>query len=223
VSYPVSQLLTANIESFAEALRATVTDGVSIGHPCCGVHDCKMPLASQRSRFCPQHDYMKQVCSVTMCSQPCNAGYKTCSIPEHRQLEAAGNERRTAMFQLRKRLERLNSPHIEDALWSAASAQEAEQGDDPIPVAECDDKPPEGNAKLRIRLNRRRTHNEQLCVSTCGVILGRATFFGSEAVNGVVVNSVFLLSLILCLTTAALPPKTIPYTPVTARRHVFRQ
>jgi hypothetical protein len=32
---------------------------------------------------------------------------------------------------------------------------------------------------------RRRTHNEELCVASCGVILGRATCYGSEAPNGV--------------------------------------
>lgn len=41
---------------------------------------------------------------------------------------------------------------------------------------ECDDKPEEGNRKVRARLGRRWTHNEQLCVATCGVILGCATF-----------------------------------------------
>ncbi|KAJ7702176.1 hypothetical protein B0H16DRAFT_1902481 [Mycena metata] len=49
----------------------------------------------------------------------------------------------------------------------------------------CDGKPETGNRTVRARFGRRRTHNEQLCVGSCGVILGRATFYGSEAPNGV--------------------------------------
>ncbi|KAJ7125515.1 hypothetical protein C8R43DRAFT_1090555 [Mycena crocata] len=49
----------------------------------------------------------------------------------------------------------------------------------------CDGKPETGNRSVRARFGRRRTHNEELCVASCGVILGRATFYGSEAPNGV--------------------------------------
>ncbi|KAF8054208.1 hypothetical protein FPV67DRAFT_1569119 [Lyophyllum atratum] len=48
----------------------------------------------------------------------------------------------------------------------------------------CDGKSQMGNS-VRARFGRRRTHSEQLCVASCGVILGRATFYGSEAPNGV--------------------------------------
>nr|GAT48907.1 predicted protein [Mycena chlorophos] len=50
----------------------------------------------------------------------------------------------------------------------------------------CPDKPESGNKKVRARFGHRRTHNEELCVMSCGVIVGRATFDGSEAPNGVV-------------------------------------
>lgn len=52
----------------------------------------------------------------------------------------------------------------------------------------CDGKPDTGNRNVRARFGRRWTHNEQLCVASCGVILGRATFYGSEAPNGVCVR-----------------------------------
>ncbi|KAI0351937.1 hypothetical protein OH77DRAFT_1461005 [Trametes cingulata] len=38
---------------------------------------------------------------------------------------------------------------------------------------------------IRARFGQRRTHNEQLIQRPCGVILSRATLFGSEAVSGV--------------------------------------
>ncbi|PPQ76766.1 hypothetical protein CVT26_000266 [Gymnopilus dilepis] len=49
----------------------------------------------------------------------------------------------------------------------------------------CNGKPETGNRSAKARFGRRRTHNEELCVASCGVILGRATFYGSEAPNGV--------------------------------------
>jgi hypothetical protein len=52
-------------------------------------------------------------------------------------------------------------------------------------LAQCDGKNAKGNVKRRARFGRRWTHNEELCVASCGVIIGRATFFGSEAPNGV--------------------------------------
>jgi len=63
------------------------------------------------------------------------------------------------------------------------------QGDDEDTVIDedgvCDGKSDTGNKSVRARFGRRRTHNEELCVGSCGVILGRATFYGSEAPNGV--------------------------------------
>jgi hypothetical protein len=48
--------------------------------------------------------------------------------------------------------------------------------------------------KIRGRLSRRWTHNEQLIVRCCGIILSRATFFGSEAITAVKVCCALRLS-----------------------------
>ncbi|KAH9965569.1 hypothetical protein BGW80DRAFT_1254963 [Lactifluus volemus] len=48
-----------------------------------------------------------------------------------------------------------------------------------------DDESEMGNYTVKARFGRKRTHNEELCVASCGVILGRAAFFGSEGPNGV--------------------------------------
>lgn len=37
----------------------------------------------------------------------------------------------------------------------------------------------------RVCLSRKRTHNDQLAVATCGVILGRETFYNAESVSAV--------------------------------------
>ena len=41
---------------------------------------------------------------------------------------------------------------------------------------------------LKGRFSRRWTHNEQLFVRCCGIIISRATFYGSEGVSGVKVR-----------------------------------
>ena len=53
--------------------------------------------------------------------------------------------------------------------------------------ATCPDKPNTGNRKLRAQFGRKRTHNEQIIVAPCGVIIARATLYGAEAITSVMV------------------------------------
>jgi hypothetical protein len=43
--------------------------------------------------------------------------------------------------------------------------------------------------KLQVQFGRKRTHNEQLFVAPCGVIVARETFFYSEAPSAVIVSA----------------------------------
>lgn len=52
----------------------------------------------------------------------------------------------------------------------------------------CPDKPDAGNRRIRAQFGRKRTHNEQVIVAPCGVIIARATFFGAEALKTVAVR-----------------------------------
>lgn len=66
--------------------------------------------------------------------------------------------------------------------------------------------------KLKMRFGRWHTHNEELCVMSCGMILGQVTFYGAEGLNGVQVC--FFISLTtfdLCLFIAVLE-RSIPYS-----------
>lgn len=105
------------------------------------------------------------------------------------------------MFQLKHRLARLkvsqpDNAFTQDALspghsTDLAQGSIAHTGDEDILVEAtglCTGKSDVGNKAPRARFGRRRTHNEELCVASCGVILGRATFYGSEAPNGVRVS-----------------------------------
>ncbi|KAF9537886.1 hypothetical protein CPC08DRAFT_824680 [Agrocybe pediades] len=62
-------------------LQAAVTDGDTIGHPCCAVHDCKIPLLSNRDHYCPQHtrEYHNR-CAVTDCTATREDGFRTCKV-----------------------------------------------------------------------------------------------------------------------------------------------
>ena len=158
-------------------MRAVVMDGITIGRPCCGVHDCKESLPSQRARYCPKHAGLDAFCVVVGCTTQAEPKFQTCSEPTHRALEDTSG--RSALFVLRRRLERLRASAVEDG--GQGTTDELIDVDDD---GECPSKPDSGNMKPRARFGRRRTHNEQLIVATCGTILGRATMFGSEGVDG---------------------------------------
>ncbi|KAF4614627.1 hypothetical protein D9613_003186 [Agrocybe pediades] len=168
-------------------IQAAVCDGITIGHPCCAVHDCKAPLATHRARFCDNH--LRQYgskCAVRECSDEKEKGFRTC--PAHRSLEAAYFSKNTSVSQLRKRLQRARSHYG----FSHGEESDEDEGEEVIVEAilpntgpDCDGKSSEGNKKVKAYFGRRRTHNEQIIMRPCGVILSRATFFGSEAVSGV--------------------------------------
>ncbi len=167
------------------AMRAVVVDGITIGCPCCSVHDCQNPLPSQCARFCHTHSELNNECAVVGCHQHVTPGNQTCADPSHRTLEDPG--RRSALFVLRRRLERLRTSALDDESGST------EELTDYNADGECPSKSDEGNTKPRARFGRRRTHNEQLVVATCGVILGRATMFGSEGIDGVMVCTPYII------------------------------
>ncbi|KAJ7429546.1 hypothetical protein B0H11DRAFT_2405433 [Mycena galericulata] len=72
-----------------------------------------------------------------------------------------------------------------EELNTAARLDSDDSDNEEIEYPGCDGKPEKGNRVLRARFGRKRTHNEQLNCFSCGIIAGRATFFGSEAPNGV--------------------------------------
>ncbi|EIN04542.1 hypothetical protein PUNSTDRAFT_76162 [Punctularia strigosozonata HHB-11173 SS5] len=164
-------------------LRAAVMDGITLGHPCCSIHNCTQPLINNRAHFCLMHEYMKYECSVTDCnaiipSLEYQAGFRTCSDPDHRDLERSKRDRQKAFFQLRRLLQKQGIVQPADSMDSGTSIAEPPE-DEP-----CDGKPDDGNQVPKIRLGRRRTHNEQLIFCCCGVIAARATMFGAESITG---------------------------------------
>ncbi|KAG2743488.1 hypothetical protein P692DRAFT_201886487 [Suillus brevipes Sb2] len=171
-------------------IQAAVCDGNTIRHPCCAVHDCKVPLMTNRHRFCPDHQDLNQRCAVDGCDELNASGFRTCANADHQALEDAYFKPAKALFQLRARLKRAGVTLPLDSVPSptdsgSSNPNSAEEDLEVIVDSECDGKPENGNKHLRARFGRRRTHNEQLIMRPCGVILARATFFGSEAVSAV--------------------------------------
>lgn len=108
-------------------------------------------------------------------------GHRTCDDKEHCALENAYFQRSKALFQLCDKLKQSGVSVPSDSV--AANISE----DTEIEI-ECEGKSEGGNRQLHAIFGCRRTHNEQLILCSCGIILSRTTLYGSEAVSAVYVS-----------------------------------
>lgn len=180
-------------------IQAAVCDGDTIGCRTCNVHNCTILLENQCARFCPTHDYMNSLCAVTGCGSQNVGGKQTCINAEHQALEEAYFSKGKALFQLKGRLRKARAangtgdsiPNMTADVSDMVDNVEEDDSDDAlveIDLGGCDGKPDGGNWKLKAYFARRCTHNEQLIMRPCGVILSRATFYGAEAISSVHVS-----------------------------------
>lgn len=185
-------LLTYEI-TFLVMVNAAVTDGVTIGHPCCASHNCKSPLESNRNRFCHGCEYKEKICSVKGCEDQVEAGHQTCTIKSHRAAEGRYFDRGQAMFQLRARLERARVSNPTNS-FGAEGSNDMDGGEEDVSDDDVHKNPKsdEGNKKTKAQFGRKRTHNEQVLLYTCGYVIGRATSYGSESLYSVKVSEPFM-------------------------------
>ncbi|KAG2012844.1 hypothetical protein CC2G_009809 [Coprinopsis cinerea AmutBmut pab1-1] len=192
-----------------EFFRVVVVDGVTVGRPCCGVHNCKNPLTSNKDRFCSSHQSHTRICCIVTCTASAVAGRRTCGDRAHQKVEDLYLERGTARFQLQQQLQRARVAHpessepdpaprpfdaeplsefvVEGANVTNISVAAAPGGDAPLPPPASPSEPTTSTPKrVRAQFGRRRTHNEQVLVAPCGVIIGRETFYGAEGIGSVV-------------------------------------
>ena len=103
---------------FSEWIRVILSDGITIGRPCCGVRHCTEPLENvKKDRFCPGHKYRLEICAVEGCEERAASDFLTCTIPSHRELEGKRRARNGANFQLKSQIQRptvSNPPDEED-------------------------------------------------------------------------------------------------------------
>jgi hypothetical protein len=160
---------------------------------------------------------MELECSVVGCSNLAQKPFKTCSIASCRALEDTYDIRKTAMFQLQRRLPNFKDSYIKDSYGPLdpisrstsstavgiddagfmegnvdADFSDDELGEDDKLISAANPAipapAPPAAGKNRTQFGRRRTHNEQLCVGSCGIVVGRKTFFGSEGIENVLVS-----------------------------------
>ncbi|KAJ7705216.1 hypothetical protein B0H16DRAFT_1346377, partial [Mycena metata] len=165
-------------------LRSNITDGTTMGHYSCTVHDCQNRLRTVKDSFCAEHQALKKQCCITTCTAAAQVGFRTCALTDHRNAELYHYQRGKAMFQLKARLQRAKGSTPSNLL-PALDGENVADGDDEETEYVCDGKSSQGNRIIRAFFGRRSTHNEQLSCWSCGIIAGRATFFGSEAPNAV--------------------------------------
>ncbi|KAJ8693235.1 hypothetical protein PTI98_010474 [Pleurotus ostreatus] len=167
-------------------IQAAVCDGNNMGHPCCGVHDCKTPLVSRNDRFCPNHRKRNLKCAIDDCDAPICGRFRTCEDPTHRQLESRYFAKGVSVPQLHSRLLRATGVVVPND--STALHGDATEPDEHGVIESCEEKPiAPGYTKRKLRacFGTNYTHTELLFMRPCGVILSRATLYGSEAISAV--------------------------------------
>src|ERR1700728_1921002 len=107
-------------------VEAAVTDGLTIGHPCCTAFACPLALSSNRHQFCNTHSPLRLQCAISSCSRPVvqhsktvdgrlvTTTMKTCDDPMHQEMERLNKEQSKANFQLSQKLMRQNVSHPND-------------------------------------------------------------------------------------------------------------
>jgi hypothetical protein len=166
-----------------------VTNGVTVGHPCCAEHNCHEPLLNNQDRFCQQHLSLSNICSIIRCERAMIPSTKTCDLASHQAVEKAYTVRGQSHFQL---LDRLRRAQISNPLNSIPedTGETPDPDEEDFEASEAPEesaKPTQPSRKLHTRFGRKQTHNEQLIVAPCGIILSRETFYGAEGPATVVV------------------------------------
>ncbi|KAK7026535.1 hypothetical protein R3P38DRAFT_2527960 [Favolaschia claudopus] len=163
-------------------MRGGTTDGVTNGHPRCLVDKCQMRLESMKDHFCPAHLHLQSVCLIRGCDLQAEKGRLTCSQKTHRDKEEEYSKQSESAFSdLTRRLNKDNVPRTSRRKPSSLSTQKASNHSTFIAASGTES----GTSKLKLQLTRNWTHNEQLFVLSCGVIISRSTFFYSEGVASV--------------------------------------
>lgn len=199
-----TRFYTAPDGTFDHKVSVVVIDGVTISHPCCGVHACTQPLANNHHRFCLAHAVERNtICTIVGCDAPVVPTKLTCS--DHAEIERVHREHGQAHFQLKERLQWARVAHPNDAvaedvpLTDLADAEEVEEfsvdSTGPIIPEQLDN---QGNKahragvpqkNVRAQFGWKRTHNKQIIVAPCGMIFTRETFYGAEAISSIVVSN----------------------------------
>jgi hypothetical protein len=166
------------------------------------------PLKQSCSLLSTARALSQPICAIVDCAAavaptPELPDSMTCASAEHKAVETTHRLRGQSRFQLRMCLQCAQIAHPNDAVakevedFSAIADDEHEDeyeiiGDAPLLPSPTSNQPHQINPKprkLHAQFGRRRTHNEELFVAPCGMILARETFFSAEGVASVIIRS----------------------------------
>ncbi|EGG04959.1 uncharacterized protein MELLADRAFT_88423 [Melampsora larici-populina 98AG31] len=175
---------------------AVVTDGLTIGHWRCSASASQLEmLAKDFGHPAPDGPCRRTLDTAQPCTQPALANKRTCGLQSHQEAAKTFSTRVNSNFQLHSMLNRpgsnLNldpSVHLEDESGEIQDLESLQQADESDRVEESQRSGEEGSTK-KPTLSRARTHNDQLVVAPCGVILARQTMFNSESPSAVKIPS----------------------------------
>ncbi|KAL4263779.1 hypothetical protein AB1N83_006099 [Pleurotus pulmonarius] len=162
-----------------------VIDGVTLGFPCCASPGCLTDLANNHSRFCANHQSLDGDCAIIGCSQPVQPRSSVCHLAHHIAVEQTHRDRCQSRFQLQERLQRARVAHLNDALphdIPTSDLIDTTEQDEEFEVAPLGEP---AKVKIRAQFGRKRTHNEQIFVAPCGIIIARETFYNAEGIKSV--------------------------------------
>lgn len=211
-------------------VSAVLSDGNCMGHVSCQCHNCQTPLAKNNDWFCPNHAHLAQKCAVIDCSASVvttSDTKHTCEDLEHQALECQHVASGKAQFKLKDRLKKariINSMDLEavsnNVEFGDIDEDEHRVGEEIVVELDLNGRPRseenidvrQPDKKLKIKMGRGRTHNEQLLVVPCGIIIASTTFYGAEAIPSVVVSAnCFVLFMLFMLYRNSLRRHTIPF------------
>jgi hypothetical protein len=188
-------ILAINLDLTPECLdvmKAAITDGVTLGHPCCSVlgqEICRQPLEHPTDLFCGIHRYKNLECRVLHCTKAQGSDKPVCVDHATAWEEAtSGADRSKAMHELSKRARRtgITPGHTSHDSSQPLSSRSTPTASQTSPTMDGASNLPEDPKAPAVSLTKRKwTHNEQLCVRPCGVIVSRATMFQAESIIGV--------------------------------------
>ncbi|KAF7288473.1 hypothetical protein HMN09_01389500 [Mycena chlorophos] len=155
-------------------IRGGTTDGVTIGHPRCRIEKCRNPLESMKDKLCTTHAHLADRCLAHNCENKAPRGHITCSIPAHRAKEEEHKRAaEPAFLDLDRRL-------TKDGVSTQTPRRKATSTS-----TQHRSTPSKRSGPIKLDLTRFWTHNDQLFILCCGVIISRTTFYHDEGVSSV--------------------------------------